>query len=146
MNVSVVPSLKHYWIQNNGHLVNWSLWPLLESGRRLNAMTVSTHWVSIGHPDCSAAMQLHTQHSMMHCVFWHLSIRTSSNFFSNLTYSSSSVGSNHRGYSLLPTCITTIQLLVHHCSFHGPLLREHTSKTWLFWHETDQMLIQWTKL
>ena len=30
-----------------------------------------------GHLDSSAAMQPHTQQTVMHCVFWHLSIRTS---------------------------------------------------------------------
>ncbi len=46
-----------------------------------------------GHPDWSAAMQPHTQQTAMHCVFWHLSTKTSINFLSNLSYCSSSIGS-----------------------------------------------------
>ena len=43
-----------------------------------------------GHPDWCVAMQPHTQQTAMHCVFWHLSIRTSINFFSKLSNSRSS--------------------------------------------------------
>ena len=50
-----------------------------------------------GRPDWSAAVQPHTQQSAKHCVFWHLSIRTSINFFSNLSSNSLSVGSDHTG-------------------------------------------------
>ena len=79
-----------------------------------------------GHPDWSVAMHPHTQQTVMHCVFWYLSIRTSINFFSNLKNISSSVGSDHTARPLLPTCINepwppmTLSL-VHHCSFLGPL-------------------------
>ena len=44
-------------------------------------------------------------------VFWHLSIRTSMNLFSNLSYSSLSVGSDHIGQPLIPTCIDEPWLL-----------------------------------
>lgn len=40
-----------------------------------------------GHPDWSAAVEPNT-----HCVFRHISIRTSINFFSHLSKSNSSVG------------------------------------------------------
>ncbi|KAK3529736.1 hypothetical protein QTP86_000877, partial [Hemibagrus guttatus] len=51
---------------------------------------------------------------------------TSINFFSNLSNSSSSVGSDHTGQPSLPTCITEARppktlSPVHHCSFLGPL-------------------------
>jgi len=79
-----------------------------------------------GQHDWSAAMQPHTQQTVMHCVFWHLSIRTSINLLSNLSYSSS-VGSDHTGQPSLPTCINEpwppmTLTPVHHCSFLGPLL------------------------
>ena len=73
-----------------------------------------------GPPDWSVAMQPHTHQTVLHCVFWHLSIRTS-----NLSNSSSSVWLDHAGQPSLPTCINepwAITLsLVHHCSFFGPL-------------------------
>ena len=79
-----------------------------------------------GDPDWSAAMQPHMQQTAMHCVFWHLSIRTSINFFSNLSNSSLSVGSDHMDWSLLPTCIYETWAMtlspVQHCSILGPLL------------------------
>ncbi|KAK3556042.1 hypothetical protein QTP70_001853 [Hemibagrus guttatus] len=54
-------------------------------------------------------------------------IRTSINFFSNLSNSSSSFGSDHTGQPSLPTCINEpwppmALSTVHHCSFLGPLL------------------------
>ncbi len=71
-------------------------------------------------------MQPHMQQSVMHCVFWHLSIRTSINFLSNLSYSSS-VGSDHMGQPSLPTCINEPWLPmtlspVHRSTLLGPLL------------------------
>lgn len=48
----------------------------------------------------------HTQKTVMHSVFWCLSIRTNMNFFSNLSYNSSSVGSDHTGQPSLPMCIS----------------------------------------
>ena len=66
-----------------------------------SAITLRQH----GHPDRSAATQPHTQRTAMHCVFWHLSIGTSINFFSNLSSSSSSIGSDNTGQPSLPTCI-----------------------------------------
>ena len=59
-------------------------------------------------------------------VPWNLSIRTSINYFSKLSTSSSSVGSD-MGQPSLPMCINepwppmTLQL-AHHCSLVGPLL------------------------
>lgn len=51
-----------------------------------------------GQPDQSAGMQLHTQQTGMHCPFWHLSIETSINFFSSLSYRSFSVGLDYTGH------------------------------------------------
>lgn len=59
--------------------------------------------VSIG---WSAAMQPYTQQIVIHYVFWHLSIRNSRNLFSNLSYSSWSVGLDHMGQFLLPLCVS----------------------------------------
>ena len=68
-----------------------------------------------------------TQQTAMHCVFGHLSIRTSINFYSNLSNSSSSVGSDHMGQRSLLLCISEswppmTLLPVHPCSFLGPLI------------------------
>lgn len=56
-----------------------------------------------GHLDWPVVMQTHKQLTVMHCVFWQLSIKTS--FFGDLSYSGSSVGWDHMGQPLLPTCI-----------------------------------------
>ncbi len=100
-----------------------------------------------GHPDWSAAMQPHTQQSAMHCVFWHLSIRTSFNF---LSYSSSFVISDHTGQPSLLLCISepwTLMTLspVHHCSFlpwttfdrYWPLQTRNTPQELQFWRCSD---------
>lgn len=50
-----------------------------------------------GHPDWSVAVQPHNQQTVVLCVFLQLSIKTNVNFFSKLSYSSSSVGSHHHG-------------------------------------------------
>lgn len=47
--------------------------------------------------DCFAA----TQQTVMHCVLWHLSIRTSRNVFNSLSDSGSSVGLDHTGESYM---------------------------------------------
>uniref|UniRef100_A0A672RF70 Caspase-8-like n=1 Tax=Sinocyclocheilus grahami TaxID=75366 RepID=A0A672RF70_SINGR len=49
-----------------------------------------------GHPDWSAAMQPHTQQTVI------------INFLSSLSYNSLSVGSDHTGQPLLPTCINPV--------------------------------------
>lgn len=54
-----------------------------------------------GHSECSVAMQPHAQQTATDCAFWHLSIRISINLFGNVSYSSSSVGSDHTGQPLL---------------------------------------------
>lgn len=58
--------------------------------------------------------------------------RTSISFFSSLSYSSSSVRSNHTGQPSLPICISepwpsTTLSPVQHCSFLGPLWIDHCS-------------------
>lgn len=58
-----------------------------------------------GHPDWSAALQSHVQQTVIRCVFEH----------------STPVGSDHKGQSSLPTCISELWpsmtlLLVDHCS------------------------------
>ncbi|KAK3544044.1 hypothetical protein QTP70_035055, partial [Hemibagrus guttatus] len=62
------------------------------------------------HPGTASA-GMPSSHSASWC---HVFPRTSINFFSNLSNSSSSVGSDHMGQPSLPTC------LVHHSSFLGP--------------------------
>ena len=64
----------------------FAVWPLSAEDR-------GQHWQS----DRSAVSHPHTQQAAMHCVFWHLSIRTSINFFCNLCNSCFSMGSNNTG-------------------------------------------------
>lgn len=59
-----------------------------------------------GHSDRCAATQPCTQQDEMHCVFWHLSILVSMNFFRNLCNSSASVGSDQTGQASLPIFIS----------------------------------------
>lgn len=66
-------------------------------------------------------------YSVMHCVFWDFSIRTSIHLFHNLSFNISFVGSDHSEQSSLPMCISdprpSVTLpLVHHCSFLALLL------------------------
>lgn len=59
-----------------------------------------------GHSDQSATTQPHTQQTMMHCVFWHISSMTSIMLFSSLSYSSTSLWSDQRVFDLLAkTCL-----------------------------------------
>lgn len=74
---------------------------------------------------CSYAV--HTQQTVLHCVFWHVPFKTSFNFFCNLSYRSLSVRSDDKGQSLVPICInmawwSMTLLLVHYCLFLGPVL------------------------
>ena len=64
----------------------------------------------------------YTTNCNAHCVFWHLCIRTSINFFSKVSNSSLSVGSDHTGQPMLPTGISEPWLpmtlsAVPNCSF-----------------------------
>ena len=87
--------------------------------------SVVQFWCSLPHPDWSLAIQPHMQQTVIHCVLWHLSIRTKINFFNNL--SNRSVGADHLGQPSFPTCISepwppmTLSP-VHHCSYLRPLL------------------------
>jgi len=101
-----------------GHLLPLLRGPVLMLTCPLLALSVVDRGQH-GHPDWSAAVQPHTQQTAMHCVFWHLSIRTSINFLSNLSYSSSSVGSDHTINEPRPPMTLSP---VHHCSFLGALL------------------------
>lgn len=58
-----------------------------------------------GHPDQSAATKPHTRQAAIRCVFWHLYIWTSIKVFTNLSSSSSSIGSNYIGQPGLPISI-----------------------------------------
>lgn len=71
--------------------------------------------------------RFYCQQTAIHCVFWQLSIRTSMNFITYLSNSSSSVGLDHTGHPSLPICINEYWspmtvLPVHHCSFLGLIL------------------------
>ena len=95
---------KRTWFIRPGHFLPLLRGPILMLTCPLLAVDRGQH----GHPDWSTAMQPHAQQTVMHFVFWHLSIRTSMNFS-------------------LPACISepwspmTLSL-VHHCSLLGPLL------------------------
>ena len=106
------------WFSRPGHLL-----PLLRGPCPLLALSAEDKGQN-GHPDW---MQPHTQQTVMRCVFWHLSIRTNMNSFSNLSNSSSSVGLDHTGQPSLLMCINEPWPPMtlspdHYCSFLGPLL------------------------
>ena len=87
------------------------------------------------------AMLPYMQQTPMHHAFWEFSIKTSINFFSSLSSSSSSVGMDHTGQNFLPTLVNepwplmTLSL-ISHCSFlfwdtfdrYWPLPTGNTSK------------------
>lgn len=90
-------------------------------------------------PDWSVAMQPYMQQTAMLCVFWHLCVRTSINFFSYLSYSSSSVGSNHTSQALFRMYIndpvTGSTQFLHWTVFdtHWPLWTGNTPQELKLW-------------
>lgn len=69
------------------------------------------------HPDWSVALQPHTQQPVIHCVFWHLSIR--------LMYSAIWATVEYIFHFSLLTCMSNPLItlsLVHYCSLLGPHL------------------------
>lgn len=79
--------------------------------------------VQHGHSDQSVETQSYTQQAGIKCLFRHLFIRTSINFFRNLCYRRPSVGSDNTG---LPSLPRHIDQLVR--SFFGTTDQEHPIK------------------